>query len=80
MEEKDKEWLSMFKNLYELSKTGELTKMKEVIEETLSKQVSPAISIVQSPNPHFDELQQDQNSPSVDTLSKRSQICEQLDI
>lgn len=46
MEEKDKEWLSMFKNLYELSKTGELTKMKEVIEETLSKQVSPAISIV----------------------------------
>ena len=72
MEEKDKEWLGMFKNLYELSKTGELSKMKEVIEDTLSKQISPVISIAQSPNPHFDELQQEQNSPSVNTLSSKT--------
>jgi len=67
MEEKDKEWLSMFKNLYELSKTGELSKMKEAMEETLSKQVSPVVSITQSPNPHLGEFQQEQTGPSFDT-------------
>ena len=30
-------WLGMFKDLYQLSKTGELAKMKATLEETLSE-------------------------------------------
>jgi hypothetical protein len=45
MEEKDKEWLNIFKNLYEFSKTGELSKMKATLEETLSKQTSPYFTV-----------------------------------
>jgi hypothetical protein len=41
----------MFKDLYQLSKTGELAKMKATLEETLSKQASPAVSTPQSPIP-----------------------------
>ena len=40
----------MFKDLYQLSKTGEMTQMKNLLEDTLSKQETPGISIPQSPN------------------------------
>ena len=46
---KESQWLGMFKDLYQLSKTGELAKMKATLEETLSKQASPAVSTPQSP-------------------------------
>jgi hypothetical protein len=49
-------WLGMFKDLYQLSKTGELAKVKEAtLEETLSKQSSPCVSVPQSPNPFEEE-------------------------
>jgi hypothetical protein len=38
-------WLRMFKDLYQLSKTGELAKMKATLEETLSKQSSPCVTV-----------------------------------
>jgi hypothetical protein len=45
----------MFKDLYQLSKTGELAKMKATLEETLSKQSSPCVTVPQSPNPIEEE-------------------------
>ena len=51
--ERDK-WLSMFKDLYQLSKTGELAKMKATLEETLSNQATPVVSTPQSPIPDND--------------------------
>ena len=41
----------MFKDLYGLSKTGEITQMKNMLEETLSKhEAQTIVSIPQSPN------------------------------
>jgi nitrate reductase assembly molybdenum cofactor insertion protein NarJ len=46
LEEKEKEWLEMFKSLYTLSKTGEIAHIKSILEETLSKQEnSPDVSV-----------------------------------
>jgi hypothetical protein len=46
----------MFKSLYTLSKTGEIARMKSILEDTFSKQEnSPNVSVPQSPNPIEDE-------------------------
>jgi hypothetical protein len=42
---KENQWLGMFKDLYQLSKTGELAKMKATLEDTLSKQNSPYVTV-----------------------------------
>ena len=40
----------MFKDLYQLSKTGEITQMKNLLEDTLSKQETHEISVSKYPN------------------------------
>lgn len=59
LEEKEREWLNkenrwfnMFEDLHLLSKKGEMSKMKEIIKKSISKQGSPCVSVPQSPNPH----------------------------